>query len=161
MSEWYCKLDGAPAGPFADDELAYLARRGRLRPETEVRLAGENKWSIAGERLISIFSTTPATAVAPTATVSAAATTKPGGTPKFRPEPPREAPPKRHVLVAFAVGGVATGLVLLALLLLLLSWNRPAGSGGLAGGFDQGIAAGNEGQSLGGDSPQEGDATAT
>ncbi len=37
MSQWYCKLGGAPAGPFSRDELEYLAGRGWIIVERNYR----------------------------------------------------------------------------------------------------------------------------
>ena len=161
MSQWYCKLDGAAAGPFAADELAYLARRGRLRADTEVRLAEERSWSPAGERLSALFPAaqpSAATAIAAADSPPAAAGQAAAPAKRPRPAPPQAAPQQRHGLIAAAIGALAAGLVLLALLLLLLSWRRPAGSGGLAGGFDKGVATGNDGRAEGGDLPADGDA---
>src|SRR5688572_13513834 len=55
MSGWYCKLGGAPAGPFTRDELDYLRDRGQLTAETEVRPEEQRTWSRAADVLSDLF----------------------------------------------------------------------------------------------------------
>jgi hypothetical protein len=155
MLRWYCKLDGNAAGPFSLDELEFLAERGQLGRETEVRLEDQRNWSQAAELLTDLFpphqspvmiavpaaalpaepiqSPTPVEAPTPTAAQperKVAATIEPREETEFERR-------RKQVLLGAGIG-MLTSVIIFLLLWLLLSLGGGAGSGGLAGAGGQG-----------------------
>ena len=62
---WHCRFDGEQSGPFSNDELEYLVRRGRLNRDTEMRREGTQTW-IPAEDVPGLFPDRPTGAVQPT-----------------------------------------------------------------------------------------------
>ncbi len=147
MSQWYCKLGGAPAGPFSRDELDYLFDRGQLTSDTEMRQQDERSWSRAAELLHDLFPPPPAPVAAaiespqPAAEVPAAQPVVPQ---KPRPATKEETEAERRrkqVLLGTGIGAAAALLIFLLLLLLLTFGGFGKGSG-FAGAGGQGAGDG-------------------
>ena len=159
MSRWYAKLDGNAAGPFSLDELEFLAERGQLDRNTEVRLEEQRTWSQAADLLTDLFP--PLTAAAASAAPMPISTPIPAEVPKPANEPTpaavesAEIPPaasepheeteferrRRQVLLGSGIG-MLTSVIIFLLLWLLLSFGGGAGSGGLAGAGGRGSGDG-------------------
>lgn len=61
MSQWYCRIEEKPTGPYSLDELCFLRDRGKINRNTEVQCGDNGPWSSAGS-VKSLFPTkTPVT----------------------------------------------------------------------------------------------------
>src|SRR5262245_28256889 len=148
MSQWYCKLGGAAAGPFSRDELDYLFQRGRLTRDTQMRPADERTWSNAADLLTDLFPAErsvqiPQPRVAqPQPEPPAAAPAKPAA--KVVPGPDENDAQRRRkqVLLGTSIGVGAAVLIFLLLLLLLTFGGFGRGQGGHGAGVGTGIGSG-------------------
>ncbi|HZN33581.1 MAG TPA: GYF domain-containing protein [Pirellulaceae bacterium] len=148
MSQWYCKLGGAAAGPFSRDELDYLFHRGQLTSDTQMRLADERNWSSAADLLTDLF---------PPPAAPAQPARQPVSQPAAEPAVPAPAKPKsqpaaskdesdaqrrRKQLLLGAGIGIGSALLIFLLLLLLLTFGGFGRGNGFAGQGGQGTGVG-------------------
>ena len=137
MSQWYCRIEGKPTGPFSLEELGFLRDRGKISRSTEVQCGEDGPWSAAGS-VESLFPTKtrvardghitagikearqPQIAAGQTKTQQPVETVKPAAAAHQRPAPPPVPKLETQSDAGERLPRIAIGSSIIAGLLLLL-----------------------------------------